>query len=219
MFSIFQHTQSILPPRVRSGTRGRAGTVSGRMTGRARTKVQQNPCWGFCGSENTRRRDAGFTLIELLIAMSLFLVVLVIASGTFVQSLKSQRAATELIAINDNASGTLEVMAREIRTGIEFSVPSKTELRFTNANGKKVIYQWNEADGTIEKKEDNGSFERVTATNVTVKRLVFVGSGLGGNDKKQSKITIGLEIGGKSKILEDAAMRLQTTISPRAIDG
>ncbi len=161
----------------------------------------------------------GFTLVELLIAMSLFLVVLVIASSTFVQSLKSQRAATELIAINDNASLALEGIAREVRTGIAFSVPLRSELHFTNAHGKKVIYRWNDADGTIEKNENGGTFERITATNVVVKRLVFVGSGLGSSDKKQSKITIGLAIGGKSKSLQETTVRLQTTISPRAIDG
>ncbi len=163
--------------------------------------------------------SSGFTLVELLIAMSLFLVVLVVASSTFVQSLKSQRAAAELIAVNDNASLTIEGIAREIRTGIEFSVPIKSELHFTNARGKKVIYRWNDADLTIEKNENSGAFERVTATNVAVKRLVFVGSGLGPSDKKQSKITIGLEIGGKSKSLQETTVRLETTISPRAIDG
>ena len=168
---------------------------------------------------NTPYSVRGFTLIELLIAMGLFLVVLIIASGTFVQPVKSQRAAMELIAVNDNTSLTLESVAREIRTGVEFVIPSKTELRFTNANGKKVTYQWNDVDASIEKSENGGTFERLTATNVAVKRLVFVGSGLGANDKKQSKITIGLEIGGRSKNLQDTTVRLQTTISPRALDG
>lgn len=172
-------------------------------------------------SHNMKRKthNVGFTLIELLIAMALFLVVLVIASGTFVKSLQSQRAAIELIAVNDNVSLTLESIAREIRTGIEFSIPTRNELRFTNANGKHVAYQWNDADGTIEKNENGGRFESVTATNVVVKRLEFVGVGLAANDRKQSKITIGIEIGGKSKNLQDATVRLQTTISPRAIDG
>lgn len=161
----------------------------------------------------------GFTLIELLIAMGLFLSVLVIASGTFIESLKSQRAAAELIAVNDNMSAALELIAREIRVGSEFSVPNAAELHFNSAAGKKIIYRLNDADRTIEKSIDGGIFERVTATNVMVHRLTFVGAGLGANDKKQARITVALEVGGKSKNMSGVTTHLETTISPRNIDG
>lgn len=167
---------------------------------------------------NNLKSNIGFTLIELLIAVTLFLVVITIASSTFIESLKSQRAAVELMAVNDNVSTTLELMTREIRTGTLFTVQPES-LEFTNADGKKVEYSFNHIDGTIEKSIDGGASEALTATNVLVRRLNFLGDGLEQGDGKQSRITISIEIGGKSKNLQDITTKLQTTISPRTIDG
>ena len=54
----------------------------------------------------------GFTLPELLVAMGLFLIVISIVAGAFVNSLRTQRATVELIAVNDNISLLLEQIAR-----------------------------------------------------------------------------------------------------------
>lgn len=161
----------------------------------------------------------GFTLIELLVAIGLFSVVVAIASGTFVRVLKSQRAATELISMNDNTSLTLEMMAREMRTSTKFTQRNSNEVRFKNAFGKNIVYWRNDINNAIEKSIDGGSFERLTATNVVVKKFVVVLSGVQARDGKQSRITIGMEVGGRSKALEEVVTRLQTTISPRTIDS
>ena len=167
----------------------------------------------------TTDKQKGFTLIELLVAVTLFLVVITIASSTFIESLKSQRAAVELMAVNDNVSGTLEFMAREIRTGTLFSISSDSSLAFTNAVGKKVEYNFNHENGSIEKSIDGDAPEALTATNVLVKRFKIIGNGLRSDDGKQPSITISIEIGGKSKNLQDITTKLQTTVSPRIIEG
>ena len=63
---------------------------------------------------------AGFTLVELLVAFSIFAILVAVVSGSFVRSLRIQRVALELMAINDNMAITLEQMMREMRTGYNF---------------------------------------------------------------------------------------------------
>jgi prepilin-type N-terminal cleavage/methylation domain-containing protein len=167
----------------------------------------------------SRKNKKGFTLPELLVAMGLFLIVVTIATGAFVQSLRTQRSAIELIAVNDNANIILEQMAREIRTGTGFSSPNTSELRFTNYLGQAVVYRHGTVSGTVERSIGGISFEPLTATNVRVKRLIFATSGTGASDKLQPRITVSLGISGKSPALRDVSTDVQTTISPRLIDS
>jgi prepilin-type N-terminal cleavage/methylation domain-containing protein len=70
----------------------------------------------YC-KQNSQR---GFTLIEMLVAIGVFAVVVAIATGGFVNSLRTQRQVASLISAQSNASLVLEQMAREIRTGFLF---------------------------------------------------------------------------------------------------
>lgn len=69
------------------------------------------------GVKNNRK---GFTLVELLVAMGIFTIVISIATGGFISSLRTQRQVASLISAQSNASLVLEQMAREIRTGFLF---------------------------------------------------------------------------------------------------
>ena len=62
----------------------------------------------------------GFTLIELIVAFGIFAILVTIASGSFVRSLRIQRVSLQLMAVNDNMAITLEQMTREMRTGYNF---------------------------------------------------------------------------------------------------
>jgi prepilin-type N-terminal cleavage/methylation domain-containing protein len=62
----------------------------------------------------------GFTLIEVLVAIGVFSIVVAIATGGFVNSLRTQRQVASLISTQSNASLVLEQMAREMRTGFLF---------------------------------------------------------------------------------------------------
>ena len=113
--------------------------------------------------------------------MGLFLIVVTIATGAFVQSLRIQRSAVELIAVNDNANIILEQMAREIRTGTGFGSSNSNELRFLNYKDETVVYRRGET-GVVELSVDGSVYEPLTASNVDVRRLAFTGSGAGGAD-------------------------------------
>jgi hypothetical protein len=144
-----------------------------------------------------------------MVAMSLFVIVVGIASGTFVHSLRTQRNVVGLMAANDNASLTLEQMTREIRTGSAFS-STGSALHFTNYEHEPVSYTL--AGGSIVR---NGTF--LTARNVLVKYLSFVVRGEEAGDGRSTRVTIMMGVSSRGR-LESLVTRLQTTVSARILD-
>ncbi len=157
-----------------------------------------------------RTARGGFTIIELMVAMSLFVIVVGIASGTFVRSLRTQRQVVALMAANDNASLTLEQMTREIRTGTAFS-SGGGRLSFTNYDNESVEYAL--VDGELER---NG--RPLTSRNVLVTYLSFVLRGADVGDGVSTRITIRMGVSGRGA-METFVTRLQTTVSSRVLDG
>ncbi len=166
------------------------------------------------------KTSSGFTIIELMVAMTLFLVLIGIAIGGFINALRTQRAIVELMAANDNASLTMEQIAREIRTGYHFVKVSDSEFGFTNAYNVTVFYRLNE--GAIERGAQDiflqTKYKKITADNL---RVIGFGVNLLGGDAGDGyppRITISLSITGKSKFLENVSVNVQTTISSRLLD-
>jgi len=162
----------------------------------------------------------GFTIIELLVAMGLFVILVGIASGGFIKVLRTQRLIVELMAANDNVSSALEQMAREIRTGYNFSKISETELQFVNADNVVVFYRLN--NGVIERGVED-EFGRRTDKKITsdkVKISNFKINLLGNNDGDgyPPRITISLSVGINNKYFENVSVNIQTTISSRILD-
>ena len=110
--------------------------------------------------------EQGVSLMELMVAVSVFIIVISVAIGSFVQSMRTQRIALALISANDSINLSIEQMAREIRTGYLFctaTVPIATttpgfncntlavdalgdhEFQFANADGIIVRYRLNPA--------------------------------------------------------------------------
>jgi prepilin-type N-terminal cleavage/methylation domain-containing protein len=158
----------------------------------------------------------GFTMVELLVAMGIFLIVVTVSSVIFVNSLKSQRLLTALMAVNDNAVLSLEQMTREIRTGTNFS-GSDSELIFVNAKGESAVYRLDAAKNVLEKGV-NGVFSAITADNVEVKTFRAILRGHNPGDGEPPRITVSLRVSGKLKDLREIITNLQTTVSARNID-
>ena len=114
--------------------------------------------------------NKGVSLIELMVAVSVFIILISIAVGSFVQSMKTQRITLALISANDSMNLSVEQMAREIRTGYLFctrhvSAATTTnlgcgnladfsgdyEVQFVNANGIFVRYRLNNSTFALEK--------------------------------------------------------------------
>lgn len=149
-------------------------------------------------------------MIELLVAVALFVIVISIASGTFVQALRTQREVLALMAANDNASLALEQMVREIRTGSVFSTTGSS-LSFNNYLNKPVTY-----DLSGEKIQRNG--QTITASNVAVTYLNFTLFGGEPADGQSTRVLINLGVSSKGN-LQGFVTPLQTSVSSRILDS
>lgn len=153
-------------------------------------------------------------MIELLVAIGLFTVVIGIVSGIFIQSLKTQRAVVALMAANDNATLSIEQIAREIRTGFDFSTNgAKNELRFTEQRAGNVVYRFNDTENTIERNNIP-----LTSSNVKVNYLFFDLLGAAPADGQSTRVTIRLGVSAREKSVEKIITPLQTTVSSRQLD-
>lgn len=158
----------------------------------------------------------GFTMVELLVAMTLFVVFMMIVSGSFIRALRTQRAIVALIAANDNASLSIEQMAREIRTGASFSSPSGNDLDFINAYNIQVTYRLN--NNIIERGEGGANFQPITATNVKTNSLNFYLHGQLAGDDYPPRITISLNVSPNISNVQNISTNFETTVSARLLD-
>ncbi|MEK7496087.1 MAG: prepilin-type N-terminal cleavage/methylation domain-containing protein [Patescibacteria group bacterium] len=165
----------------------------------------------------------GFTIVELLVAMGLFVVLIGISTGGFIKALQTQKAIISLMEANDNAGLALEQIAREIRTGYNFSKISDTELQFVNQRNQVIWYRLNEE--AIERGTEKEGvvsqriYKKITADNVKIKsfKVALFGSGVG--DGYPPRITISLSVGPTGRYLENILTNIQTTISARTLDS
>ncbi len=183
----------------------------------------------------------GFTMIELLVAISVFSVVIAIVSGIFVYSLRTNRTAVALISANNDASLTLDQMARMIRKGAGSTFANETAydqggviaykcLKF-QYKGNYITYRWNVANRTLEWSSramgyatcDSGVpdvFTSIVSENLRVEYANFrIDSGVGFKYRDYPKITILLRIGTKNTQISESRVpfnNLQTSVSPRS---
>ncbi|MFH0806251.1 MAG: type II secretion system protein [Candidatus Brennerbacteria bacterium] len=169
----------------------------------------------------------GFTVTELIVAMGVFVIIVTIAVGVFVNAVKSQRRLTELMAVNNNAAGALEQMAREIRTGYRFcgvqdpdapcDIPSGETLTFENHVGDEVTYA-RTTEGAVTRSAGGAPAFELTAPDTIVTYLAFVVRqyGDGVNDACNPwRITVAMGVKPKNDVLGGDEVKLQTTVSSR----
>lgn len=159
----------------------------------------------------------GFTLVELLVAIALFSIAISIAVGGFVRALRTQRQLVALISANSNASLAIEQMAREIRTGTNFSCPncgtSHDALSFKNASGENVTYALSDGNNGVLTRSVGGKAGVMTAENVRIDHLTFI---LLNDPSFPPRITISLGVGATSADLQGTITNIETSISARA---
>lgn len=173
---------------------------------------------------------SSFTIVELIVAVGLFAIIVVVASGGFARALRTQRQVAAILAANSNASLVLEQMMREMRTGRSFGVSGGTcsrgnvcgnSLRFTNDHNDEVEYHLNGDKGSIERKclQDDPPKSchegTLTSDKVVVKKLSFILLDWGGNDTCPPRITILLSVSPKRGGVAENVLNLQTTVSGR----
>lgn len=122
----------------------------------------------------------GATLVEFMIALSIFVIFVVVAIGGFIQALTNQRLVLKLAAATDNMSLTIEQIMREIRVANNFRVTDSNQLNFDrliDVNGvstnKTVTYSWDQIKKAIIRKVSdigggNEISDQMTADNIEV---------------------------------------------------
>lgn len=167
--------------------------------------------------KDVTRNSSGFTIVELLVAVGLFLTLIAVLSGAFVEALRSERATLRLMAANDSTLFVLEQMTREIRVGTDFTLANPSELRFINSAGVEVAYRF--TDGRVEKRAGaSGAFAPITSNTVRVASLRFALSGESRSDNLQPRVTIALAVGATGRDIEGVVTDVQTTVTPRLLD-
>lgn len=174
--------------------------------------------------DNSLHSRRGFTLLELLVSLGIFASILLIAVGGFVRALRTERQLSQFAAVNGNISLTLEQIAREIRTGMDFCTggsicPSSDVLSFVNARGETVTYCLDES--AIKRIVGSGPCaggQKITANNIDISNLEFVLSGNSAGDGFPPRVTILL---GAAPIdaSVDYVVNIQTTVSSRVLDS
>ncbi len=165
----------------------------------------------FVKIKNVFKSRKGFTLVEMIVAMSVFTILLTVAVGVFVKSIRSQRELVHRLAIIDNAGLALEQMTREIRTGYDFS--GTDSLRFKNKDGETVNFL--KAGNQILRRVDDNDFE-LTGPNVQVKSLSFDVQQTNNDKCNPWRVTIGLRVGSEELQSNDDIV-LQNTVSSRVL--
>jgi prepilin-type N-terminal cleavage/methylation domain-containing protein len=143
-------------------------------------------------------RAKGFTLIELMVAVGLFAIVMLLASGAYLVMISLNRQAQNIATGIDNLSFALETMTRNVRTGSHYScgalggdcTSGGTSFSFRNPNGVTVTYS---LSGTSLLQRVGTTQSMLTDSSVTITSLTFYAYGtktVSQADYEQSRVSI-----------------------------
>ena len=172
----------------------------------------------------------GFTLVEILTAVSLFIVVMTVATGAILQVTQANRKTESLKVVMDNLNFALESMSRDIRFGKNYhcgvngtiAAPQNCPagdifLSMLNQNNDQVTYR---LTGFQITKTVNGSPAiPVTAPEISITSLNFFV--LGANplpDALQPSVVMKVQGFAGNRADSTSRFTVQTEVSQRAID-
>jgi len=140
------------------------------------------------------KKKDGYTLIELMVAVGLFAVVMMLASGSYIMMIGISRQAQGMASGIDNLSFALETMTRDIRTGYNYCNGmvncTGSSFSFTNERGKIVTYSL--SSSAIQKLVDSVQSSLTDSSSVKITSLTFYAFGTAPTpaDTTQARVTI-----------------------------
>jgi prepilin-type N-terminal cleavage/methylation domain-containing protein len=183
--------------------------------------------------------ERAFTLIEVLVSVSIFAMVMLVATGSVFSIVEANKKTHTLKSVMTNLNFALESMAREIRVGNTYScdgigdcINGGTTFQFKanrdiNGDGAydstdQVIYAV--GSGRITKRilgsgpNSNASPIPITAAEISIQAMKFYVVGSAAADNKQPKVVITIQgYSGTGTTRSD--FNIETTLSQRAIDS
>lgn len=85
---------------------------------------------------NNFKNQKGISLVELVVAVSIFSLVMLAATGIFINAMKAQKAIIAKQNVAENMRYMMEFMAKEIRMA---QVPTDADLTFNDGDGNQFI--------------------------------------------------------------------------------
>ncbi|MCI0597782.1 prepilin-type N-terminal cleavage/methylation domain-containing protein [Candidatus Parcubacteria bacterium] len=148
----------------------------------------------------THHTHRGYTLLELIVAVGIFSVVMLAATGAYLQLLRLDRQARITNDLVNNLSFTIDSMARAIRTGTAYKcnnnpgspncpVTPGTSFGFNDSEtpSRAIVYTRSAAGQIIA--TINGVAYPLTDPRISVKELSFYVRGVGAGDNVQPQAT------------------------------
>lgn len=179
----------------------------------------------------------GFTIIETMIAVSLFSIIIIMGTGSLLNTTVLHNKSQDVRSIIDNLSFIMEDISRNIRTGYDFHCIDDGNVTATDPhdclNGGGISFkastgeQWVYAiypDGSIQKSVSGGTAGTFTVLNLpeivisSVSSFSVSGALPPAGDIKQPYITIKLVGTITSKDNVVTPFSLQTSVSARLVD-
>lgn len=187
--------------------------------------------------KNFLTNKRGFTLIEVLVSVSIFAIVMLIATGAVFSIVEANKKTHSLKSVMTNLNFALESMARDMRVGFNYRCDGVGDCI---SGGSVFIYKANrdvDGDGSYNSGDGNDQIEYslsserlmkriysngqpaipITASEIHILSMKFylVGTGV---DGKQPKVLITIQgYAGSDQTRSD--FNIETTVSQRAIDS
>lgn len=138
-----------------------------------------------------KKNEMGFTLMELLISISIFMVFLALAAGSYVSLVKANRQANEMQKLYREVRFVFDTLAQEIRGGaLDYSCIDNTRLdalclENQNSDEKTVlsvlgkdgaarsIYKFDAAHKKLFVMKNANNWEELTSANFPLEELHF----------------------------------------------
>ena len=146
------------------------------------------------------KNSKGFTLIELIVAVGLFALVMMLASGAYLIVLCVNRQAQSISTGINNLSFALESMTRTIRTGTGYNCGGTGDCPngassfslLDDSNGGVPIPVTYSLVGSSIQVNTGGAISTLTDPSVTITSLTFyaVGTSPAPADYQQPRVTI-----------------------------
>jgi len=183
--------------------------------------------------------ERGFSLVEMMVSVSLFAVVMLVATGALLSLMDASRKAQALQSVMNNLNIALDGMVRGARMGSTFhcgNIGVLTQprdclggdifLAFEPFGGDpsdvkdQVLYWFDQNDRRLYKSVDGGvTGFAITAPEVQIDDLTFYVTGSTPSDSEQPKAVITVKgTAGIDRVKTRTSFSIQATASQRLLD-
>lgn len=188
----------------------------------------------------------GFTLVEMMVAIAVFSIVMVVATGALLNVIDANQKAQAIKTAINNVNFALESISKDMRVGTDYSCfvggswvgdcsSNGTGIRYRSprgylgTDGKKgyAYYRYNSTDKSIEECLENtdgkdcsaglAKFNRITSDDIEIGPMNFYVIGTGvSSPKTQPRMILTLTGTAGKKEKIKTSFDLQTGVSQRA---